>query len=317
MNAISQIARGITTPGIYEMTAETYHADPCPTPSLSSTSAKQIIYDTPAEYWFNRQNPVHKRAFDIGSASHLLVLEPDLFDSRVALVQGYNKKGDPSDGYETQDARDQRDAAYAAGKIPLLAKELQMVRAMRDAVWKHPIAKLAFVEGRPEQSLFWKDQEFGIWCRSRPDWIPTQPRYLVNLKTADSAHVDDIQKQIWNLAYFQSSAWEMDAYEAVLGERPARYSLIVVSKKAPHLVNAVWLDEQDLFDGSRLNRKARGIFAQCLDTGHWPGAQQEIAGVPTMPVISIPGWARNQLNQLDESGGFAAPQDFAMAEAAE
>lgn len=315
MNAISPFR--ITEPGVYDLPADVYHRDPCPTPSLSSTGAKQIIHETPADYWHSRQNPVRKRAFDIGNASHLLTLEPELFDDRVVTVHGFNKKGDPSDGYETQDARDQRDRAYAEGKVPLLVKEIEMVRAMRDAVWSHPIAKMAFVDGKAEQSLFWRDPEFDIWCRSRPDWMPTHPRYLVNLKTADSAHTEDIRKQVWNLAYFQSSAWEMDAYEATAGIRPERYALVVVSKKLPHLVNAVWLDDQDLFDGHRLNRKARGIFARCLETGHWPGAQQEVAGVPTMPTISVPGWARNQLNLMDERGEFDAPQDALMAEAAE
>ena len=30
----------ITEPGVYTMDAETYHADPCPTPSLSSSDTR-------------------------------------------------------------------------------------------------------------------------------------------------------------------------------------------------------------------------------------------------------------------------------------
>ena len=78
----------ITAPGIYEMPADIYHADPCPEPSLSSTGARTLANGTPATYWHERQNPKQKRVFDIGTAGHLMVLEPHLFDQRVEVIRG-------------------------------------------------------------------------------------------------------------------------------------------------------------------------------------------------------------------------------------
>ncbi len=177
---------------------------------------------------------------------------------------------------------------------------------MRDALWQHPIASKAFVEGLPEQSLFWRDPEFGIWCRSRPDWMPKHPRYLVNYKTADSARPEDIRKQIWNLGYFQSSAWEMDAYEAVFGTRPERFSLVVQAKKPPYLVTVCWLDADDLAAGQALNRRARGIFARCCERGEWPDYNGLSSQIVT---LSVPYFGKTELERMAERGDFAAPQD--------
>src|SRR5215831_5713580 len=39
------------TPGVYAMPAAQYHADPCPTPSLSASIIKLICLDSPAHAW--------------------------------------------------------------------------------------------------------------------------------------------------------------------------------------------------------------------------------------------------------------------------
>ncbi len=119
----------ITQPGHYDLPSDVYHSDPTRPMSLSSTGAKDLIYDCPAQFIWNRQNSVHKRAFDLGNAGHLMVLEPNLFSARTVLVQGYTKDGKPSEGYTSADAKAQRDQAYEQGKVPLLSSEMAMIRA--------------------------------------------------------------------------------------------------------------------------------------------------------------------------------------------
>lgn len=40
------------------------------------------------------------------------------FDDQTVLVEGFTKDGKPSAGYAATDAKEQRDAAYDAGKTP-------------------------------------------------------------------------------------------------------------------------------------------------------------------------------------------------------
>lgn len=307
--AIEQSEAGkITKPGLYDLTHEHYHSDPTPNGSLSSSGAFTLANDCPAEYLHERTTKVFKRVFDIGNASHLMTLEPEQYDRRVIIIRGETKKGQPSKGYQSQEAKDQRDDAYAANKIPLLAEEDEMVRAMRLVLAEHPIGRVAFTNGRAEQSIFWRDSEFGIWCRTRPDWIPTASRYLINWKSAASAHPDDIAKQIFNLGYFAKSAWEMDGIEAVTGTRPERFCLLVQSKSPPHLVTPVWLHPEDLTWGSILNRYARGVYAWCGERGEWPGYQPDLMSVPkAFDTIRMPGWALRELEKRHEAGQFEPP----------
>lgn len=301
----------VTDPGIYDIPADIYHMDPCPAPSLSSSGAHTLAFECPATFDHERRNRTNKRVFDIGTASHLMTLEPDLFDSQIVIVDGRTKDGKPSAGYTSQDAKDQRDAAYAAGMTPLLPSEAQLIRDMRAALYADPIGRHAFKPGtgKPEQSIFWKDAEFGVWCRTRPDWIPSRPSYLMNWKTSASANPDDVAKAIFNLGYFQKSAWETDGYEAVTGDRPAKYCLLVQSKAPPHLVIPVWLHADDMAWGQKLNRYARGLYRWCLERNEWPGHSQRPGQAPRgFDDIRMPAWAVKQLEAKDERGEFVVPE---------
>lgn len=306
--AIDEAFPKITEPGVYDLTHEHYHSDPIPGGSLSSSGAFTLAEDCPAIYRHERETKVFKRVFDIGNASHLMTLEPDLYDDRVFVVRGTTKTGKKSDGYTSQDAKDQRDEAHANGLIPLLPEEDEMVRGMRAVLREHPIGSRAFLNGKAEQSIFWRDDEFGVWCRTRPDWIPDSPRYLINWKTAASAHPDEISKQIFNLGYFAKSSWEMDGIEAVTGTRPERFCLLIQAKAPPYLIAPVWLHPDDLAWGSILNRYARGVYAWCDRRGEWPGYQPDMTDIPkAFETIRMPGWAMKQLEARHEAGRFEPP----------
>lgn len=296
----------VSAPGVYAMDAETYHGDPCDGPALGSTGARTLVAECPAA--FRHAVTEEKSAFDIGTAAHLLTLQPDEFGARVAVIAGCTRKGEPSHGYTTADARERRDAARAAGKIPLLVDEHDAVRAMRDAVFADPVARLAFGGGAAERSMFWRDLEFGFWCKTRPDFLPAHRRYLVDVKTSATANPAAFAKTVVNFGYHQQAAWYLDGVEAVLGERPQRFAFIVVSKKRPHLVSTCWLDEEAIEWGRILNRYARGVFAWCLEREEWPSYRPVLTGQPAAFTISLPGYALRDLQARHEAGAFTPPQ---------
>lgn len=306
----------VTRTGLYQFTHEHYHSDPTPTGSLSSSGAHTLATECPALFDHQRRTREYKRAFDIGNASHLMTLEPDLFHDRVTVIRGTTKDGKASKGYQSQDAKEQRDAAHAEGKIPLLPEEFDMVVAMRKVLAADPIGRHAFRDGKAEQSIFWQDEEFGVWCRTRPDWIPTKRSYIINWKTIDSANPDDVARAIWNHGYFQKSSWELDGMEAVFGERPERFCLLFQSKKPPHLILPVWLHSDDLAWGAVLNRYARGVFAWCSSRGEWPSYKPDLtAPARAFDNIRLPIFAVRELERRHEAGEFNPPQ--MMMEAAE
>ena len=297
----------ITEPGAYDgVPMEIYHGDCAPAPSISASGAWQIENECPAEYWQtspynpNREQKPPQRHFDIGKATHLLMLEEAEFARHVAVIEAPN--------YTAKDAQRARDLYREAGRIPLLLHEVEMVKGMRDALRRHSIAQHAFAGGAIERSYFWQDKEFDIWCKARPDYSATGLDYLVDYKTADSVKPAAIERSMMNFGYFFSASWYLDGIEAIEGVRPSRFALILQEKDAPYLIAVVWIDAESLEFGRLLGRHARWRFADCLARKEWPGYRPiGSADRDAAFILGLPGWAKRALEQEFERGAFEIP----------
>lgn len=272
-------------PGVYDMDDATYHADPVPGGSLSSSGARKLLPPScPAlfKHELDHGRPPTK-AFDFGHAAHRLVL-----GTGPELVKV------DADSWKTAAAQERRDEAHARGAVPLLPAEWEQVHQMAAAIREHPMARALFNpdRGRPEQSLFWVDERTGVWRRARLDWLPNpgQRRVIVpDYKTARSAAPDDIQRTIRAYGYDQQCAWYIDAVRALdLAGLDAAFVFVVQQKTAPYLVTVVQLDAVALQVGRFLNRKAIDIYAECRRTGRWPGFSDDVE------VLPLPAWVERQ-----------------------
>lgn len=260
-------------PGVYDIDEATYHADPVPGGSLSSTGARRLLPPgCPAQFKHERdhgQQP--KRHLELGTIAHKLVLgsgpDIDVLDF---------------DNYQTKAAQQQRDEARAAGHVPLLRHEYEQAQAMADAIRRHSRAGrlLAPGSGEPEQTLIWRDEETGVWCRARLDWLGV--RRIVDLKTTTDASPEAIQKAIWTYRYHQQRGWYVDGHRAVLGE-DADFTFVFVAKTPPYLVTVVELDDVAALAGDARNHRARHIYADCVRTGHWPDHGDLVHHLPLPP----------------------------------
>lgn len=151
----------IDKPGVYDgIPDEQYHADMVPAGSLSVSGAKRLL-DCPAKFnWERRHGRPNKPEYDFGHVAHNLVLGTG---PRIVVVE--------ADNWQTKAARTDRDEAYAAGHVPILAKDYDRAVELAAAVKAHPLAGalLCGDGGRSEQSMFWLDEETGVWCRGRVD----------------------------------------------------------------------------------------------------------------------------------------------------
>jgi hypothetical protein len=282
-----------------------YHA----LPALSASGCwalADINEGCPAKFWqispWNpEREPFNAAHFDIGKAAHLAVLEPARVAEQVA-VHGF-------DDYRTKEARDRRDAAYAAGRIPLKPAEWALVQAMRDAIQADPLARGAFTgEGESEVTLTWTDEAYGVPCKARADRVLDGGRILVDLKTAASAHPIGFGRATWDHGYFARAAWYLDGWEAATGRRPDEYWYIAVEKKEPHLVAVHKLPEKDIEWGRIINRQAVATFADCMARGEWPGYRPPGARAPRAFVTGLPTWATYQLHDAMEASATVAPK---------
>lgn len=274
----------ITEPGVYDgMSDADYHADPVPGGSLSSTGARKLLPPScPARFHHERTNPPPSRPeFDFGKAAHLEVLGagPD-----IVVI-------DAAD-WRTKTAREQRDTAYAAGQVPLLAADYTQIQGMANAIRQHPLAAALLdpTTGSPEQSLFWRDPETGVWCRARTDWLRNKTTgrvIVVDYKTTDSADPGHIERAVRRYGYHQQDPWYLDGIKAVGLADDAGFVFIFQEKTAPYLVHPVELDADTRHAGRARNRRALEIYRQCAETGDWPSytADDDIS------LISLPPYA--------------------------
>ncbi len=275
----------ITEPGVYDLPEEIYHADPVPAGSLSSSGARRLLPPScPARFRYEQQHGRPAKAeFDFGHAAH-----------RLALGTGPELVVVDAADWRTKAAREARDAARAAGQMPLLAHEMEQVEAMAAALAEHPAAAALFGDGgAPEQSLFWVDDRSGIWRRARLDWFPVQRgrRLIVpDYKTARSADLDAIQRAAWSFGWAQQAAWYLDGVTALglAGDAKPAFLFVVQEKDAPYLVTVVELDPVALDIGRELNRRAIEIYKRCSREGRWPAYSDGVE------LVSLPGWVENR-----------------------
>ena len=289
MTAIAEAAV-LTEPGVYEIPEAIYHGDPVPGGSLSSSGAKRLLPPScPARFRYEQDHPVVKDIFDFGSAAHKLVLGvgPDL-----AVINARN--------WQTNKAKDERDAARAFGQIPVLADDYEQVKEMAAAIRQHPIAGALFDPdrgGKAEQSLFWPDHEFGIWRRARLDWMPdpnaTGRFILGDYKTCVAADKASVAKAVANYGYYMQDAWYIDAVAALGLADDAAFLFVFQEKNPPYLITVAELDYAAIAAGREANRMAMEIYRDCKEIDRWPGYGDDIE------LISLPAWMRGRYSRGD------------------
>ena len=112
--------------GIHTISAEEYHADPCESPSLSSSLASALLNQSPRHAWMQHPElnpdyrPEENSRFDLGSAAHALLLEGN--QAKIAIIE--------ADDWRTKKAKEERDTARENGLLPVLAKHDFALKAM-------------------------------------------------------------------------------------------------------------------------------------------------------------------------------------------
>jgi hypothetical protein len=279
----------VEAPAIVDgLSAEAYHAD---VTSISSSGLRALLNPgCPAQFKYDREHPqAPKREFDMGNAVHAEV-----------LGEGHDIVEIDFPDYKKKDAQVERDAAYAAGKVPLLPKERMQVDAMAKAIREHPLAGPLFAPGSgiPERSIYWTDPATGVRCRVRPDWLKQLPgmTLCVDLKTIRDAAPDTISRAIRDHNYHQQDPMYIDGIEAAgLAPDGCRFIFVFVSKIAPYLITVRELTDQDRDIGRARNERALRIYAECTANDEWP---DWTGPVDQIPQIGLPTW--DTIRQAEE-----------------
>lgn len=296
--------------GVYDIPIEEYHADCCVGPSISSSGLRTILMESPAHFWaYSYLNPApfpdeSTKALDYGRAAHCLVLgEPEF--NRYFIVSPY-------DDFRKKEAQEWRDAQT---RTVLKAKEFDTIQAIAAVRRRSHQCMNAFTNGKPEQSLIWQDEETGIWLKTRPDWLPDDPKanFICEYKSAVTIEPRKWASAAFGYGYAIQAALQIDGVRNVLGiKNPLGVAHIVQEKAPPYLAEVRMFGPEQIEDGRFMYRRALRIFAQCLKTGEWPGYTSEPQFVET------PYWFAQLMetmkNGIDRSGSTPERTDAELAD---
>lgn len=275
------------TARILDVTRAEYFADPCETPSLSSSIARVMNSQSPLHAW--QEHPrlggggedSSTKATDNGSLLHSLILE-DNADEFVVI--------DVAD-YKTKAAQQQRDEAIEEGKTPVKIAEynqalvvaLQLRKRIEDIGIK--------LTGQSEIKVEWTEQfgnEDPVLCRGMMDHLVAPTIY--DLKITRAADLKSISRHIIEYGYDIQGA----AYSSALSKLQPRFVgrtdfiLVFAEAEKPFAVTPVRFDGQLRRLGELKWEFACMRWAQCLRTGVWPGYVDQITS------IEAPPWALSE-----------------------
>jgi hypothetical protein len=286
------------TPGIYTIDEHAYHRDDLglDAPMLSASIATMLLRQSPlhahaAHPKLGGFPPDESETFDLGTAAHSLILEGS--EANYAIVD--------ANDWRTNAAKQQRDEARAAGKIPLLLRQVENVRNMarmvRSNLAQFEDAPAPLTEGKPEQTLVWNED--GVWCKARLDWLHDDLLTIDDLKTgAVSAKPEAWTKTLYGRGGDLQAAFYIRGLIAVgrdnfgPGHEPT-FRWIVAENAYPYATSVISLSPEGLAHAHEQVEQAIHLWRACLAHDRWPG-------YPTRTCyVEPPPWALAQMMESE------------------
>lgn len=292
--------------GWHDWSLNDYLTAPGLEPPFLSGSANTLLNQSPRHAFYGHprlcqtsfEPDAPTRDMSFGSALHSVFLE-NSFDPVVSII---------ADDYRTKAAREERDTALCAGKIPLLVSDYDklstVVSAARDALANSELAGV--LDGaKIERSALWQDGD--VWCLARPDAVSADSKIIVNYKTtAACAEPNSFGRGvIMRSGYHVQAHHHIRAVETLDGVTP-RYVWIVQETSPPYAMSFIGMGASLAALAEDQWHFALALWRGCLRSNDWPSYPSRIAW------IDAPDWALNQWStrgQVPERGNDSGIMD--------
>lgn len=177
------------------------------------------------------------------------------------------------------------DAASVAGVHALPAEEYELVTRCAAAVHSHHEAAGLLRGGRVEEPLVWVDEETGLRCKGRLDFI--RPDLILDLKSTRHTTIHAMARDCAARLYHGQLAFYHDgaiASRRIPADAPTP-RIILVQTTEPYDVVVARLAPEDLERGRGLCRSLLRRYAECQAADWWPGLAPSLIDLP------LPAWA--------------------------
>lgn len=262
--------------------SDVYHGDPCEQPSLSSGVARVLIEKTPAHAFLEHvrlggSKPDPTPDMILGNFVHGILAG----DVHEFLVGDF-------DNYMTKAAKEFREAAVAAGRTPILQKNVDRAERIAKALREKAavgVTNNPFEMGKPEVTAIW--QEDGAWLRARYDRLILDESGYADIwdwkTTGVGTTHEALLRIILDKGYHIQAAHYTRGLRLLAPRFAGRISFVFafVETEEPFAVRRVTLSEGFLQLGAAQLERAIRDWRQCLQTNTWPdGSEHPIELTP-------------------------------------
>ena len=242
-------------------------------------SSLKHLRESPAHYLHAFEAPrVQTDSMVLGSATHTAILEPHRWEEEVAVWEGGRRSGKEYTAWKEAHA----------DRLQIRHQDLPPILAMQDAVHSHPVASDLLAQGEAEVTIQWTDEETGLACKGRVDWLIVEDdrAVLVDLKTTRATCPRRFASQAAKLGYHCQLAHYRAGVAAATGLPPSRVEvyIVAVESSAPHDVVAYLLDDDTLYPGEEEVRELLALLRRCHVEGRWPGRAEDVQR------LELPAW---------------------------
>jgi len=241
-----------TLSGIYRgVPNDVYHG-------IEAFSGSQIgdLIKNPQLWKYKKENPEEFEAehFDVGSAFHTSVLEPEKWNDEVAVCIKVDRR--------TKIGKEQWAAFQEAnlGKTLIKHEQGAVIERMTKSLKSTNTYGLIVQSGVPELSVFHTFK--GVLCRIRPDWLDLKRGLMINLKSDVDAEKSAFRRKLYKLKYHASAAFYLDVFRDLTKITLQGYGYMVVEKKPPHSCGFYNIDEYFYGKGVALYEDAMEAYKQ-------------------------------------------------------
>lgn len=262
-----------------DMTEEQYHADKS---AVNSTSLRRMLKSPKAFYhsFFLDEKEESTPAMKFGTLAHMAILEGAKFKEKYIVMPEF--LGLTQDGKMSAQSKaaKEKKAAWLSdvpqGSLVVTIEERDRLFAMIDSVLSHEHAYKLFSQGKPEAIGYWRDQETGIKCKLKADFVSFNLNALVDVKTTTDCRWDEFRDSVEGNRYDVQNAFYREGLEAITGKDTDHRIWLAIESKAPYEVGVYEVPPQYEGSGKYEVRKCLRRIKSCIDQWSWPQAQVEI-----------------------------------------
>ena len=259
---------------------EEYHREE----GLNASKLRRMMR-SPLHYFANKDEQATGDHLRFGANFHALIESPENFRERYRIAPEVNMR--------TNAGKAEMQAfieSLGPNDMMIKADEVEDLTGMANSIRSHSRVRNILKNGIAETSLWVTDPDTGLILKCRPDFI-TERGHLIDIKTTRNAHEDFFMGQIFSNRtqspfYVLQAAHYVHCLKLAGVCKSESMTIIAVEKSKPWGIKVYPLDIGCLGVGEQWRDKLTKQYAECLESGVWPGYPEKI--IPVVP----PNWVQ-------------------------